>query len=111
MTQEPLFDVPATVTVTDRQQAVLDAVRQAGRDGLDNAEAGAILCHRNHKHGPTDRCQWCEPNGRGVMHELAAKGLARYRRARAGEPGAWVAALHAVETPPGMLPDDQPLPF
>lgn len=101
--QEALFDVPAEPKKrTDRQELVLQAVQRAGIDGIDAADAGAILCARRGRHSADDRCQWDGMNGKGVLEELRAKGLVVYRRAKGSLPGAWITA--------GEIPDDGRMP-
>lgn len=105
------------VTLTDRQQLVLDAVKRAGSDGLDADEAGAIWHANKDIHHPDTRCFHCGQTGQGILESLAAKDLVHRRRANRakGIHGAWIAT--GTEQPQdaarfrGMLPDDQPLPY
>lgn len=107
--------------LTDRQQAVLDALTAAGQDGLDTDQAGAIaheLKEGRWAHGRDDRCAYCAQDGKQILQRLADLGHARYRRANRAKslPGIWLAmnpttdlAEHAAasdaafgEFPPGF---------
>jgi hypothetical protein len=102
--------------LTDRQQAIVDALHRAGPDGLDTDQAGAILHELRGVHTRDTRCQWCTREGKGVLHRLADLGHARYRRANRARsiPGAWLATnIETTQAPEraGMLHDDEPIPF
>ncbi len=117
--QLTLVDAPAAPKLTGRQVAVLIALENAGADGLDTDQAGAIdheLLTTRWQHSRDQRCQWCALAGKSILKALEAKGLARYRRAdrRKSQDGVWLATSNAqveVPSPRGMLPDDAPLPY
>jgi hypothetical protein len=120
MNEQPtLFDVRATVKLTARQQAVLDALQAAGPDGLDTDQAGAIAHELRDSiwaHDRDRRCQYCASAGKEILKALAAKGLARYRRADRSRslPGIWLSTDQPQakgESARGMLDPDEPLPF
>lgn len=77
--------------LTDRQAAVHALLTRAGREGITADEAGATAhgLKKQGAHGPDDRCVYCAQDGKQTLEALKAKGLARYRRARNGTPGAW----------------------
>lgn len=96
MTDQLEFIPSPPVPLTDRQQAVLDAVQRAQPDGLDNAQAGAILHSFKDgrwAHTADERCDWCEPAGKQYLRRLAELGHVRYRRKRGDRPGGWMTDL------------------
>ena len=104
--QLALLDVAVTPKLTHRQQAALDALAQAGADGLEASEVGALLHELKAdrwSHNRNDRCRFCPQTGNEVLKALAAKGLARYRRKTARAPGAW---LYTGNT--ATIPEPQP---
>lgn len=105
MTVEPLqlFDVPASHHLTDRQQAVLNALRRAGQDGLHADECGAIaheLKQGRWAHTRDERCQFCGQDGMQILRRLRELGLVRYR----AKLKAWV----AVGIPESIRNDPEP---
>lgn len=86
--------------LTARQAHVLELLHTAGHDGLDADQAGAHLCALKGIHTADTRCQWDARGGRQVLEALAAKGLARYRRANRARslPGAWLATNLTADT-------------
>jgi len=89
----PVEPEPKPIVLTARQQAVLDALRAAGHDGLDADQAGALWHHAKGYHGPDDRCKHCGQTGKGILESLKTKESAYYRRANRvrGIPGVWLA--------------------
>jgi hypothetical protein len=99
VTQPSLFEPPKPekqVTpdnaLRERQQFVLELVRNAGRDGLTPDEVGARLCARKGRHGIEERCEWCSANGRDVLTALRKHGKVKSRRS-----GQWYALEGVVE--------------
>lgn len=95
--REQLELIPAPpVPLTDRQQAVLDAVQRAQPDGLDAEQAGAILHSFKDgrwAHSADEICQFCHRDGKKYLGRLADLGRVRYRRKRGDRPGGWVTDL------------------
>jgi hypothetical protein len=114
---ELLEPTPAVPKLTDRQAAVLDAVRRAGIDGLDADHAGAIthgFKTGGWAHGPDERCDYCGRDGNAVLKRLRELELVAYRRAKGSMPGGWVltgTGLPAVAGTTAMLKDDEAIPF
>ena len=119
--QLALVDVQPAAKLTERQQAVLDALQRAGHDGLDADQAGAIaheLKAGRWQHSRDERCLYCAQDGLQILRRLRDLGLARYRRANRSRslPGVWLAAdvnsdpardlaaerVHYNEFPPGF---------
>lgn len=97
-----IFEPDTVHKLTDRQQAVHDALHRAGHDGLDTDQAGAIaheLKAGRWAHSRDDRCQFCGKDGKQILERLRHLGLARYRRRSGQQPGAWVAANAAPVKP------------
>lgn len=93
MTEPTLFPVePVPVQLTERQQFVLEQLRNFGEDGLDADEVGALLCARRGRHDAGTRCEYDSSNGTSVLKALKKKGLVRKR----GRGGTWL-ALSTVE--------------
>lgn len=94
------------IRLTDRQQVVMDALTRNGQDGLDADQAGALWCSAKSIHGPDDRCGFDGKSGLGILHELQAKGLTRYRRANRarGIHGAWLSTDVPATEDDGSLP-------
>lgn len=117
--QIQLFDAPAEMKLTDRQQQLVDAIATAGYEGLDSAELGAIDHERLGKHSAGDRCQWCGQHGRQLGQELRSKGVVKQsRRKRPGGDrySVWVSvdAPRAADQPVGRDPYpafNGPIPF
>jgi hypothetical protein len=87
VTEPTLFPVEAVPpTLTERQQFVLEQLRNFGEDGLSADEVGALLCARRGRHDAGTRCEYDSSNGTGVLKALKKKGLARRRRG-----GTWLA--------------------
>lgn len=112
-----LIDAPAVKPLTGRQQAVLDAVTNAGVDGIDAADAGAIthaLKEGRWAHPQDQRCAYCGRDGQAILARLAELGHVRYRRKTSSLPGGWV-ATSVLDGPDerfrAMLADDEDLPF
>ena len=103
--------IEAEPKLTAQQRLVLDRLRAAGTDGLHTDEAGAIAhsaMESRWRHSDADRCQWCGKRGKEILGRLRVLGLARYR----GRLRVWQATGEFREGPlPGMLRDDQPIPF
>ena len=100
--QLALLNIPTDPdTLTARQRAVHDALHNAGPDGIDTDHAGAITHQLKTRwaHSEHERCINCARDGKTVLHELARKGLARYRRKRGRTPGTWVHTSHPDRTP------------
>ena len=107
MTDQPtLFgEAPAGTRLGRSQQLVLDAVTQAGPDGLTADEAGALVHEQRDHHAYGERCTWCARDGRQVLASLRKRGLVKKRKR-----GGWV---HADARPPkpARLSDDLPEGF
>lgn len=106
---------PKTKPLAPLQQAVLDFVTRAGREGVTAAEAGAFMHSLREGrwfHEPDRPCDYCSRDGNTYLKRLHDLGHVRYRRARGQTPGGWVVSGETVEPlAPGMLRDDQELPF
>ena len=104
MTDDRLFQIDPILT--DRQAFAHDALRRATRDGgLEASEVGALLHARKGIHHAEARCRYCPREGLTVLDELRAKNLAVFQSRH------WIATREPIPTPPGMLPDDQPIPY
>jgi len=90
--QLALLEPPAP-KLTYRQATILTALQNAGQDGLDADQAGALWHHAKRYHGPDQRCTYCAQTGKGILDSLKAKDLAYYRRANRAKslPGIWLA--------------------
>lgn len=98
--------------LTVRQQRALDHVQARGAAGIHADELGALM-HADH-HPPDARCDYCGTTGNELLRTLRRKGLVRYRRGRDALAGYWQAVGAATTSelqPPGMLRDDEALPF
>lgn len=112
MTEQLVLIPPPAPRLTDKQQALLDAVTQAGSEGLDAAEGGAVLHALKEEsrwaHTRQERCVYCGRDGNQYLRRLRVLGHVRY----AGKLKVWVAVgVEAAEPVSGMLRDDQPIPF
>lgn len=113
MTAEQLVLIPPPAPrLTDKQQALLDAVAAAGLEGLGAAEGGAVLHALKEEsrwtHTRHERCQYCSRDGNQYLRRLRQLGHVRY----AGKLKVWVAVgVDPSATVYGMLPADQPLPY
>jgi hypothetical protein len=76
--QPPLF--PLEPRLTDRQRLVWEAIRNAGPDGLQPADAGALLHERKGKHLAEEHCPWCKQEGLDVLGSKPLKFLAKRKR-------------------------------
>lgn len=110
---EQLVLIPeAPPKLTDKQQALLDAVTSAGQDGLEASEAGAVLHALKEEsrwaHTRHERCEWCGRDGNQYLKRLRTLGHVRY----SGKLKVWLAVgTEAQEPVSGMLRPDEPLPF
>ncbi len=107
--QPALFTLPPPPpTLTPRQQHALTIIQQAAPDSVTADEIGAALCAYANRHPAGERCQYDAQNGNQMLRALRAKKLVTYRT-RTG----WVPTNNTrpVETPRGMLPPDQELPY
>ncbi len=82
------FQQPLAVVLSDREQAVYQAVR-GRRDGVTASEAGpvahAVPGPRGGKTHPSDRtCDYCEQEGKRVLGKLVRLGLLRRTRPNDG---------------------------
>lgn len=69
---EPLFDLPREPRpLTDRQTWIYQYIVDAGGDGLEPAELGALMHARHGKHGVGDRCSFCPSDGLQALKERA----------------------------------------
>ena len=76
---------PAPPKLTDRQQALLDAVVAAGTEGLTTGEGGAVLHALKEEsrwaHTRDERCRYCAKDGATYLRRLRTLGHVRYRGA------------------------------
>lgn len=100
MTDLQLF--PTAPPLNARQQAVMDALERAGRDGIDAIDAGAIshsFVNGRSRHNPTIYCDYCPREGLRILDQLRGMGLVRYRRRKGSSPGAWVTTNEPARRP------------
>lgn len=108
--QLALLDLAPEIKLTDRQQAVLDALKAAGPDGLDTDQAGAIAhetpAASGYSHTRDTRCVHCAHAGKQILERLAELGLARYRRANRSKSlhGVWLATDLPDDPRPSRVP-------
>lgn len=89
--QLALLAIPVEPTTLPTNQRLLhEAIQRAGGEGAHTDELGALLCEHRYQHSRDDRCLYCSSNAKPVLNALQAKGLVRYRRAKNGNPGAWL---------------------
>lgn len=110
--QLALLEVPAAPKLTDQQSLVLRRLVEAGADGLEASEAGALahsVMESRWRHSDQERCAYCGKRGLQILQRLKEIGLARYR----GRMRVWQAAdLPEAEVEvSGMLRDDEAIPF
>lgn len=100
--------------LTPRQQGALLFIEESRGVTLD--ELGAWLHHRQGKHSPDLRCEWCQDTGAGIAHELKKKNLVRRLRGgtwestrpldrEEGLPGASSSTTCAPASSPSSGPD------
>lgn len=100
-TQLVLIPPPAP-KLTEKQQALLDAVTAAGQDGLSAAEAGAVLHSLKEEsrwaHSRDDRCVYCPRDGNVYLRRLRQLGWVRY----SGKLKVWLSIAQPQDD--GLLP-------
>lgn len=94
-----LFNTPPEPPrLSSRQQAVHEALKRAGHEGMGAAEAGMAAHAHTGKHPADQVCGYCVDAGNEILRALRKKGLARYTL-KAG----WLATDAPVaERPAGM---------
>ena len=78
--QQILFGKTVERSLSPRQERVYEALLRLRPDGIDAAEAGALLHADRGKHSTGERCQWCAQEGRDVLSSLRSRGLVIRRR-------------------------------
>lgn len=112
--QLQLVDVAAVPKLTDRQARALELLTAAGHDGLHADELGAIVHEEKGDkwaHSRDIRYVYCGSTGNELLNALRNKGLAKYRRAKNGIPGAWIAIKLAEGATPTPRGDAEDIPF
>lgn len=80
--QLELVKVPKEPRLGDRQAFALEEIRRTP-GGIFEADLGALLHARAKKHGPGERCEFCQTDGLHMLQRLRAKKLV-VRRRRSG---------------------------
>lgn len=113
MTAEPLhlFDLPRATRLTDRQQHALEAITNAGYDGLHTDELGAIVHTFTGKHDAEGLCEWCGAAGQEVGNALRGKLVQQRRRKAVGGDTVMVWTVAGKLTPPRATTDIWPEGF
>lgn len=82
---EPLFEIrPEPRPLTDRQAWIFQYIVEAGAEGLEPAELGALMHARHGRHAAGDRCQFCGSDGlqalkeRAIADRVAKRGRSAY---------------------------------
>jgi len=80
MTALQLFQIDPVVK--GRQAAALNAIREAGWDGLASDELGAHVHGWQGKHPADQVCEWCPTVGLEIGRRLRELGLVKQRRVK-----------------------------
>ena len=104
MTEQLALIPPPTRPLTEKQQALLDAVTAAGTEGLTTVEGGAVLHALKEEsrwaHTREERCRFCAKDGATYLRRLRTLGHVRYR----GALKVWVAVDSTQALSDNLLP-------